>query len=76
MLEPRSGAARLAAFVLWALDGRNALLSLLTSRESEGKAPLVTTAASSHSTSTSQRKRTTARAIVSNVLSIEKLFMA
>jgi hypothetical protein len=75
-VPPSSGAARFAASVLGAVERRNALLSLLTSFESEGKALTVTTAASSHSTRTTQRNRTMIRASASNVLSIEKEVMA
>jgi hypothetical protein len=62
LIEPRIGAASVAARELGVLAGRNWLLSLLISLLRLGKAAEVTTIAAIHAASTSQRKRTTTRA--------------
>src|ERR1700722_17154591 len=59
---PSRGVARFAAFVLGALERRNALLLSLTSLDSDGNAAVVTTTTSTQKTTIAQRNRTTNRA--------------
>ncbi len=68
---PRTGFASVAAFWLGELEGRNALLLLLTSLPRDGSAALVTTATRIQKATIAQRKRTTKRASASNIRSTD-----
>ena len=64
-VEPMSGSASLAAWLLGAVAGRKALLLLFTWLASEGKAWTANTVPSTHTATITQRRRTTPLPIAS-----------